>query len=248
MPETNEVVIEQPIIVEYQHTDENGQPLLKDGKPIITNFTGKTEREIIDKLKEAHINVTRALNRTQKLKAVAKQPDPPAPQFTPEQEAARKMAGTDEIQKELDKVKKSEYAADARTAALAFCESHEDYFRCKANSDLITQYITQNELDPRIVDNYEIAFSAVEGKLAQRPAPPAPIIPQPEPEPAPARKQAAGIQPGQLSGQRPIQRKKGLSKEDIKQMRETPQGRAEYKKRMADPSFVAEVNALFAAR
>lgn len=246
MPEINEPV-EQPIILEYQHTDEKGQPLLNtEGRPIVTNFTGKTKDELIEKLKDAHINVTRAFHRSQKFKAVPKQPEPPKVQLTPDQEAARKMAGTDKLERDVEELRAAKDAADANKASYQFMSSHfNDYYPCQANGAVMAQYINENGLDPKVVDNYEIAFAAVSAKLAQRPAPPTPpITPQPEPEPpAPRRQAAGGLQPGQLSGQRPEIRKKGPFSYTKKEIKDMP--RAEYHKLLQKPGFEDYVNSLY---
>ena len=165
MTETNAVQEQQPIVLEIQHTDENGQPLIdpRTGKPVFTNLTGKDHGELLEKLKNSYVNVTRAYNREKRLKAVPKQAEPPAQVLTPEQEAARKMAGTDELEKKLNEQQAAKDRMDANAAAYAFLSAHlNDYYPCKANSDLLSKYISDNELDPRVVDNYEIAFSAVQ--------------------------------------------------------------------------------------
>jgi len=73
MAEPN-AVVEAPkpkIIIEYQHTDESGNPLLDSrGKPIVTNLVGDTPEEIIEKQKKQNIEVTRAYHRALNRKPV----------------------------------------------------------------------------------------------------------------------------------------------------------------------------------
>ena len=256
MPEPIQEAPKEKIVFEYQHTDEQGNPIIdpRTNRPVFSNFTGDTWEEIARKQKDAEINASRAISRLRARKAVPKETEAPKPVLTPEQEAARKMAGTDELEKKIQEQEQVKNQAAAERAAYQFMSAHlSDYYPCKANSDILSQYITENELDPRILDNYEIAFDAVSAKLAQRPAPPAPIAPQPDPEPEPApapKKQAAGgIQPGQLSGSRPIQRRNDrITIEKMKRWKNTAEGRAEYKKLMRDETFINDVNAFFAAR
>ena len=259
--------IEETIIFEFQHTDEKGNPIIdpRTGKQGFTNLTGKSWQEIAEKQKEAYINVTRALVRARNHKPVAKEPEPQAKELSPEEErqaaadlqdplkaraAVRKLSGSDDIEAQQKAAKDAKYKADAQKAAYQFMSSHmNDYYPCQANSAVLSKFITDNELDPTVVDNYEVAFNAVQNQLAERPAPPA-QTPAPIQEivpPSPPKKESSGgIQPGELSGQRPAQRKKNeITKEAINEMRRTPEGRAEYSKRMRDATFVAAVNAAF---
>lgn len=267
MPEQIQEAPKEKIKFEYQHTDEQGNPIIdpRTGKPAFTFFTGENWQEIAEKQKDAYLNVSRALARSRNQKPVPKAPEPVRQSLSPEQErqavadlqdptkakeAIRKLGGIDEIERKNKIAEEKQFAADAQKAVFQFMSAHvDDYFRCKANSDLIAGYINENDLDPRVADNYEVAFNAVESRLAERPkpAPPA-VIPSDPPLPEPPKRQAAGLRPGELSGRPPIPKAKGLKKEDIKKMRETAEGRAEYKKRMRDPAFVAEVDALFASR
>lgn len=253
----------EKIIIEFQHTDENGNPIIdpRTGKQGFTNLVADTQEEMTGKMKDAYLNVTRALARARNHKPVPKESPAAAATLTPEEErlavadlqdpikaraAGRKLFGVDQLEEDRKVLKEKQDLADANRAIYQFLARHpnpNDFYPCKANETLMLSYITAENLDPRIVDNYEIAFNAVQGQLAQRPAPPAP-----EPEPEPQKRQAAGgIQPGSLSGTRTMPKKKELvTKQQIAEWRKTPEGRAEYKKRLRDPAFVSAVNALFA--
>jgi hypothetical protein len=215
--------------------------------------------------------VTRALARARTYRPVPKAQDTVPTQLSPEEErlaaadlqdptkarsAVRKLMGADNLESEIKKAQEARIKADIAQAQFIFVSRHvNDYYRCEANSRVLVDYIRENELDPTNMDNYEVAFNAVQDKLAQRPAPP--VTPTPEPQEPPKRQAAGGIQPGELSGHRQIQRtpkgpmtKDGpLTVEDIKRMRNTEEGRAEWKKRVrTDPSFYPAVNALLAKR
>lgn len=260
------------IIFEFQHTDENGNPIIdpRTGKQGFTNLTADTQEELNEKLKQAYINVNRALARARTHRPVPKEAEHAPRQLSPEEErqlitevvdpvkgreALRKLTGVDEIEKSNANTKKIQDEAAAQRASYQFMSAHlQDYFPCQANAAIMSAEINAQGLDPRVADNYEIAFQAVEGKLAQRPAPPA--TPTPEPEPEPRRQAAGGIQPGELSGRRPIQRKQGpmtkdgpLTIEDVKRMKNTEEGRAEWARRArTDPAFYPAVTALLAKR
>ena len=267
MSETQQAT--EPVIFEFQHTDEQGNPIIdpRTGKPAFTNLTGATEKEVLEKLKDSYLNVTRAFARVRNHKPVPKPEQPAKKELSAEEErqaatdlqdpskaraAIRKLTGVENIEAEQERLQKAKAEADAKAAAYQFLSAHlTDFYPCQANSAVMTKYITDNELDPTVLDNYEIAFNAVQDQLAQRPAPPAPPAPpkiEPEIQPEAPKKAATGIQPGTLSGQRPAPRKKNeVTRETINEMRRTEQGRQEYKKRMCDPDFVKAVNAAFAS-
>ena len=267
MPETNTVETPKPkFVLEYQITDEQGQPIIdpRTGKPMQTNLTAETPEEMFEKQKNAHINAVRLAARLRNQKPVAREPEAARKELSVEEErqavadiqdptkaraAVRKLTGADELEESNRKLKEMQDGAASQRAAYQFMSRHvSDYYPCEANSKAMSEEINAQGLDPRVMDNYEIAFANVQHRLAQRPAPPvAQPTPEPTPAPEPRRQAAGGIQPGELSGQRPIQRKKELvTKQQIAEWRKTPEGRAEYSKRMRDPAFVDAVNALFA--
>jgi hypothetical protein len=271
MPETIQTETSKKIIFEFKHTDEQGNPIIdpRTGQQAFTNLAADTQEEMNEKMKQSYLNVMRALARVRGAKPVAKEPERSAVQMTPEQErqlvtevvdpvkgreAIRKLAGVEDLEKSQAKTKEMQDAAAAERASYQFMNRHmDDYFRCAANGKLISDYIKENDLDPRVADNYEIAFQNVQHRLAERPAPPKvePEIPEP-----PKRQAAGGIQPGELSGHRTIQRtneksvktKDGpLTLEKLKWLKNTDEGRAEWKRRAkTDPSFYPAVNALLA--
>ena len=269
MSETNAAAVsEKPkFIVEYQHTDDKGNPLIdpRTGKALFTNLTAETAEEMIEKQKRAHIEVTRALYRARTQKAVPKEAVAAPRVLSPEEErqaavdladpakareAIRKLSGVDDLEKENEKTRKAQQEAEAQRAAYTFMSRHiDDYYPCSANSAIIAKFVDDNELDPRVVDNYEIAFSNVYEMLAKRPAPQPEVVREPEAVREETRKPSGGIQPGELSGaSRPRRESKNelVTKQQIAEWRKTPEGRAEYKKRLRDPKFVAAVDALFA--
>jgi hypothetical protein len=82
-------------------------------------------------------------------------------------------------------------------AKVRFVKNHPfDYYQCDANRAIIEQYIADNNLDPRVVDNYEIAFSATQDRLAGKPSPALPQQVEEIPPPAPRRQADGGLQPG----------------------------------------------------
>jgi hypothetical protein len=265
MPEPNETQQIEKIIFEFQHTDENGNPLIdpRTGKPGFTNLTGANYQEIAEKLRDSYLNANRALARRMNHKPVPKPEQPKPPELSAEEErqaaadlqdpskaraAVRKLTGADDLEARQRATDEAQYKADSSKAAYQFMSEHlSDYYPCQANSAAMSKYITDNELDPRVVENYEVAFIEClnAGKLAPRPAPPAAKVEEPEPPPPPPRRASGGIEPGSLSGQRPPKRKPNeVTKESVLEMQKTPEGRAEYKKRLRDPRFVEQVNAL----
>jgi hypothetical protein len=269
----SETIQEEPkkkIIEEFMHTDEQGNPIIdpRTGKQAFTNLVADTEEEMRQKMREAYLNVTRALARARNHKPVPKETPNAPPNLTPEEErqlitevndpvkgraALRKLTGVEDLEKDRAAAKQEQDAAAAQRAAYQFMSAHlNDYYPCSANSSMMTAEINAQGLDPRVTDNYEIAFNAIQGKLAQRPAPPQPDPPKVE---EPVRQAAGGIQPGELSGRRTIQRtpkgpmtKDGpLTIEKLKWLKNTEEGRAEWKRRAkTDPSFYPAVNALLA--
>lgn len=267
MPEPIQQTPTEVIAFEYQHTDEQGNPIIdpRTGKQVVTNFTGKDWKEIAEKTRDAHVNVTRALNRARNHKPVPREAEPQPKTLTAEEErqaaidlqdpskakaAARKLTGIDEIEARQKRLDEQKFELDVAAARLRFVNTHgvegfNDYYPCMANSNTLMKYITDEGLDPRVAENYEVAFNAVANMLAQRPVRPQATPPANEPPPPPIRPAAGGIQPGELTGARPQRRPKNeVTKEMIREMTKTPEGRADFRKRMKDPSFVAQVNAL----
>ena len=182
--------------------------------------------------------------------------------------AAEQVRRNDETKKFAEADKAIEDARQAKVS-YAFLTKHvNDYNSCQANNKLLSDYIHDNKLE-WTEDNLEAALIAFESQLAEKeqpapvvpanPAPvtPAPVVPPPAPvatpvppavpnNPAPPAARPGvngGLVPGEQSAPRPSSQPKGLTKADIKAM-----SRDEYKRRLKDPKFVSEVNALLARR
>lgn len=251
----------EKIVFEFQHTDELGNPIIdpRTGKQAFTNLTGETHEEVLAKLKDSYLNVTRAYVRAKNHKPVPKAPDPQVKELSAEEErqlaselndpskartAIRKLAGTEGLEERERKVQEIQDRAAAQSAAYQFMSKHlNDFYPCQANSEVMSKYINENGLDPRVVDNYEVAFNAVYDQLAQRPAPqpaPAPVVVEPRP--------SSGVAPSAASAPRPAQRtrKPLVTKEEIKEMKRTPEGRERFRKLIRNKDYADAVNALFA--
>lgn len=178
--------------------------------------------------------------------------------------AAEQVRRNDEAKKFAEADKAIEDARQAKVS-YAFLTRHvNDYNNCQANNKLLSDYIHDNKLE-WTEDNLEAALIAVESQLAEKdqpapvvpanPAPvtPAPVVPPPAPvatpvppavpnNPAPPAARPGvngGLVPGDQSAPRPSSQPKGLTKEDVQKM-----SREEFRRRMKDPKFQAEVNAL----
>ena len=178
--------------------------------------------------------------------------------------AAEQVRRNDETKKFAEADKAIEDARQAKVS-YAFLTKHvNDYNNCQANNKLLSDYIHDNKLE-WTEDNLEAALIAVESQLAEKeqPAPvvpanpvpvtPAPVVPPPatvatpvppavpnNPAPPAARPGVnGGLIPGDQSAPRPSSQPKGLTKEDVQKM-----SREEFRRRMKDPKFQAEVNAL----
>ncbi len=178
--------------------------------------------------------------------------------------AAEQVRRNDEAKKFAEADKAIEGARQARVS-YAFLTKHvNDFNSCQANNKLLSDYIHDNKLE-WTEDNLEAALIAVESQLAEKeqPAPvvpanpvpvtPAPVVPPPatvatpvppavpnNPAPPAARPGVnGGLIPGDQSAPRPYCQPKGLTKEDVQKM-----SREEFRRRMKDPKFLAEFNAL----
>lgn len=173
----------QKIVVDYQIKDEDGNPI---GRP--THLEADTEDEMRAKIIDAHTHATRAFHRLKKVKANFKDEQPIKAGMTDE-----------EIQAEIGKLKDDPAAVQARITeevnkrveasrleterqirvSQQFLNAHkEDFYNCQANVDLIKEYFHTNNLS-WTYDNLEIAFNALESKLA-------PVVVEPAAPVAPA--------------------------------------------------------------
>jgi hypothetical protein len=252
-PEVNtDGIAPAELVFEYQPTDETGKPI--GNKTVIK---GASWEEIAKKQQDIQLQLVRAYHR---LKTAT--PTKPKEKFQPKQltadeefqagvelndpakarKAIRKLVdaefGLTERQEEMDR--KAEVMRHDLAAA-AFLRAHaRDYYICQANNDLIEGYLTENGLD-YTPENYEIAFSQCEDKLAQ-----SPDVPEPEPTPAAAAnpeprrpRVTPDIEPGSLNGDR-RSKPKGLTKADyLKMGRDNP---AEFNRHFTNQKLRAEMD------
>lgn len=187
------------IVVEYQATDEAGQPI---GRP--THLEAASWEEMSKKQTDAHINALRYAERIKNRKVTQKQPESPRPELTQEElvaaaadldsddpvkkaAAIRKLNRTDLIEKELEEAAIETKNAREASISYAFMRNHlHDFNPCAANGQLLSDYLKDNNLE-WTEDNLEEAFSKVENQLAPvvKPEPVAPNAPA-EPTPVPA--------------------------------------------------------------
>ena len=172
------------LVVEYQIRDEEGNPI---GRP--THLEALTQDELIEKMKEAHTQATRAFHRLKKQKISLREPEPQQPRQVGMTDAelaqAIKDAKSDDPVKAVDaqkRIAKSEFDRNldplrkeneqlrgmlrAQEVSRQFLQLHKnDFNNCEANVKLISGYIQDNGLDWTL-DNLEIAFLAKESELA----------------------------------------------------------------------------------
>jgi hypothetical protein len=183
------------IVIEYQVRDEKGDAI---GRP--THLEAATNEEMIEKMKEAHIQATRAFHRlkqqkVQSLRDINNPPAQPVPQMTDAElllavkdlksddpnkalEAHRKLnkAEADRIKAEADqRVAAAEVTAQASKATYEFLQAHRhDYNNCKANASKLEEYFKENDI-PWTLGNLEIAFLDLKNDLAPVVEPEVPV-------------------------------------------------------------------------
>ena len=201
-------------VIDYQVKDEDGNPI---GRP--THLEAPTQEELIDKMKEAHIQATRAFHRLKKQKIEFKPPQQQAvvPQATDAEllaymkdlksddpqkqlEAVRKVqkVETDRIQAEADKkiAEEKELRRQEQVTYRFLTRHKDDYNNNMANKQLLADFFQENPELAWTDDNLEIAFHALESKLAPvvtpipqvvpvNPVPPAPVVSAPTTPAAP---------------------------------------------------------------
>jgi hypothetical protein len=188
--------------IAFPLTDEDGKPINdRSGKPRFTNIVGDSPAEVVSKLAQANLEVTRALNRSNqhietlknKKPTPAKQPadlkgkpltDDERVQVGLELQDPRKAAAA------IEKVVESRVAPvvtavqdqgqtldiEARKqVARQFFARHPEY-NLSANGQMLGQWLSQNGYEFSL-DNIEIAFANLQDKLARKPdnAPPPPV-------------------------------------------------------------------------
>ena len=170
----------QRIVQEYQVKDESGNPIGR-----ATHLEAKSWPEFISKKDECHVQATRAFNRLKSQKVSFKQQQPVEPEYKPltDEEmavllkdlkgddsakavaAARKIAGS-EVAKDRQAARDAEVKAQGQAIGYEFMKRHvHDFNPCKANSDLIGQWLEENNLEFTL-DNLELALIAKENELA----------------------------------------------------------------------------------
>lgn len=189
--------------LEYQVTDENGQPI---GRKTHIEYTG--EVELIEKMQAAHVNAVRYAERMKKTKSLdaegtvkSQQTLAKAQKSRQEAAAAVEAAKKDSalIQEAVNKTVAQErderIALQTATAhgeiiAEAWAADHkEDFYVCHANALKIGEYLATHGPSPEVglemtYDNLELAFSKVKDKLAPV-TPPAVTHATPPSNPAP---------------------------------------------------------------
>lgn len=170
----------QRIVQEYQVKDESGNPIGR-----ATHLEAKSWPEFIAKKDECHVQATRAFNRLKSQKVSFKQQQPAEPEYKPVTDedmaallkdlkgddatkavaAARKIAGS-EVAKDRQAAREAEIKAQGQAIGYEFMKRHvHDFNPCKANSDLIGQWLEENNLEFTL-DNLELALIAKENELA----------------------------------------------------------------------------------
>jgi hypothetical protein len=262
-------IVTPKFVQEYQATDADGNPIGH-----LTHLEADTQEELIEKLKQAHINASRALhkqnqafNSYRKLKVTPATQAPPAQQLTVEQRTAlvagvsnpataedsiKKLAGTESLEARVAAAEARAKEADIRAAQFSFMTRHkDDYFPCVANAQSMSKYLNDNNLEVT-VDNLEIAFAEIGDSLAQAPSTAAhqnnPTIavqnPVTTPDLQPRRQPSFGVQPGTGSGSRPSNKPAEMTKKDILEKKKADP--AWWKAQLKDPAKLAALNAILA--
>jgi|ERR1700723_373477 len=261
-------------VIEYQATDEEGNPI---GKP--THIQGDTPEEIFEKQKQAHISATRALSRQNKAfndlrsRKLTLREQPVVPVINQEEqaraaatvsnvtatgtekaEAIRQLGGISELEDRLQKAEAARLQAEGLAIGYRFARAHlQDYYPCDANAKTLNDFLQSNNLEFTF-DNLEIAFLEVGDKLAKDPKLQAAVeqshnehhddIAQPEQN---KRQPGFGMQPGTGTGQRPVNNGTAtgkMNKRDVLAKKKADP--LWWKKVISDPALTAEVNAALA--
>lgn len=275
------------IVVKYQAKDEKGQPI---GTP--TYLEADTWEEMSEKQTQAHVNAVRAYSKLKKQKenlTFKQEPKLSGPTQEELAEAARdlnsddlvkktaavrKIAGSDEIQKQ----KEANDAEAARLRGVAIglefrTKHYNDFNPCEANSRLIGDYLQTNNLEFTL-DNLEVALAAVEDQLtpveSQVPAvqvpaaaantppvapapanaePAAPVVP---PAAAPIQTPAPAVTPPKRTGDLQPGAQSGRRPEvkpaGLTKADIAKMDRVEYKRRMKIPHLRAEIEKALASK
>jgi hypothetical protein len=187
--------------------------------------------------------------------------------------AIRKITNADEVDKERIALAAEKESTRQAKESYDFLKAHlTDFNRCEANVKVLAEYLQANNLE-WTVNNLEVAFVEEQSRLVpvvEKPAPPVPVIPAPvdntppvqaapivEPIAAPAqppvvdnppavvtpRRVTPDIQPGSLTGNRPIAKPAGLTKAEIKSWTGE-----QMRKEMRNPARRAEIDKVLSSR
>jgi hypothetical protein len=179
-------------VQDYQVRDEDGSPI---GRP--THLEASSQEELIEKMKEAHIQATRAFHRLkcQKITAI-KEPQAAVP--APVSSDAELLAAIKDLKSDdpavalaahrkinaVDQAKKDAETAELQRqskVSLDFLAAHKhDYNNCEANTKELAAYFTEHKLQ-WTADNLEVAFHDLTDSLKLAPvlqANPVPVVAQ----------------------------------------------------------------------
>ena len=208
--------------IAFPLTDETGQPLLdRKGSPRFTNLIADSPEELVTKIAQANLEISRALDRSQKHIETLKNKKP-TPARAPVDLKPKTMTADEQMSIGLDlqdprkaaaaieKVVESRVAPvvnvveqqsqaldieERRRIALAFFRNHPEY-STSANGGLLAKWLSENGYEFTL-DNIEIAFATIQDRLARIP-PPAPAPPNALPDNAPpANEPNPGTPPAQ---------------------------------------------------
>lgn len=170
------------IVVDYQATTEDGTPI---GRP--THIEGWSHEEVIEKMKQAHVNAVRYAERVKRNKVQSIEQT--AQQVQTEQqvnqaqkdatvavELATKEKDPEKLQDAIRKTAKADRDAEiakqtafrqGQLIAAAWIKDHkEDFQECDANSKIMGDWMVANGLI-LTYENLELAYAANETKLAK---------------------------------------------------------------------------------
>lgn len=178
-------------IQEYQVYDEQRRPI---GRP--THLEARSWIELVRKQRVAHEQAARAFARVkeQKLTFQKKQEEQQRNTDAELQQAitdlnstdpAKKLAAIRKIAASDPEAQAKQRAADETAESFKFRSQHvKDFNPCAANVQMMTEYIRENQLE-WTADNLELAFMALESKLAPVEVP---RTAEPAPNPTPVAK------------------------------------------------------------
>lgn len=168
------------IVIEYQATDEDGKPI---GRP--THIEGWSNDEVIEKLKNAHVNAVRYAERVKsnrfKQSAAAVQAVETSAAVRQAKEESAKLAEQavqekdpakmrEAVQKSIQAEREAKIAEETikqhcAIIAETWMDDHkEDFVPCLASSEILGEYLKANNLQ-LTYDNLEKAFQATKTRL-----------------------------------------------------------------------------------